>query len=172
MLYESSYYGIVQMDDVIEHHGIKGMKWGIRRYQNPDGSLTSAGKARYGYSGKVPNKRKRFSEKMYRKYGLVDTPENKDAAWDNASEMAWKGASNKELGKYLKENGMLNEAISEHMPKDRVYLNDIQLATDKAIAELKLYDSMRERASKSFKGDGKFYKQNVARSQSEFDKKR
>ena len=27
------------------HHGIKGMKWGIRRYQNKDGSLTAKGKA-------------------------------------------------------------------------------------------------------------------------------
>lgn len=35
-------------EDDIEHHGILGMKWGIRRYQNKDGSLTSAGKARYG----------------------------------------------------------------------------------------------------------------------------
>lgn len=26
------------------HHGIKGQRWGIRRYQNPDGSLTSAGR--------------------------------------------------------------------------------------------------------------------------------
>ena len=30
------------------HHGILGMKWGVRRYQNADGSLTSAGKKRYG----------------------------------------------------------------------------------------------------------------------------
>lgn len=29
------------------HHGIKGMKWGIRRYQNKDGTLTAAGKKRY-----------------------------------------------------------------------------------------------------------------------------
>lgn len=29
------------------HHGIKGMKWGIRRYQNKDGSLTAAGRKRY-----------------------------------------------------------------------------------------------------------------------------
>ena len=29
------------------HHGIKGQKWGVRRYQNPDGSLTAAGKERY-----------------------------------------------------------------------------------------------------------------------------
>ena len=31
----------------LQHWGIKGMKWGVRRYQNKDGSLTPAGKKRY-----------------------------------------------------------------------------------------------------------------------------
>ena len=31
----------------LQHWGIKGMKWGVRRYQNSDGTLTAAGKKRY-----------------------------------------------------------------------------------------------------------------------------
>ena len=35
-------------NNVLGHSGIKGQKWGIRRYQNEDGSLTEEGKKRYG----------------------------------------------------------------------------------------------------------------------------
>lgn len=31
----------------LQHHGIKGQKWGVRRFQNTDGSLTAEGKKRY-----------------------------------------------------------------------------------------------------------------------------
>ena len=33
--------------DELKHYGIKGMKWGVRRFQNSDGSLTADGKKRY-----------------------------------------------------------------------------------------------------------------------------
>ena len=35
------------MSDELRHYGVKGMRWGVRRYQNYDGSLTAAGKTRY-----------------------------------------------------------------------------------------------------------------------------
>lgn len=38
------------MSDYISHFGVKGMKWGIRRYQNRDGTLTPEGRKRYGRS--------------------------------------------------------------------------------------------------------------------------
>lgn len=38
------------MNNHLYHHGIKGQKWGIRRFQNEDGTLTPAGIKRYHYN--------------------------------------------------------------------------------------------------------------------------
>ena len=45
----------IKINDILPselyHSGVKGMKWGIRRYQNEDGTLTDAGKVRYNPDG-------------------------------------------------------------------------------------------------------------------------
>lgn len=56
----ASRYMIVTADsdyNYLSHHGIKGQKWGIRRFQNADGTWTGAGKNRYGDLSKYKNKR-------------------------------------------------------------------------------------------------------------------
>lgn len=49
-------------NDHIEHFQIKGAKWGVRRFQNHDGSLTPAGRERYGY-GKGSKKKSKNTSK-------------------------------------------------------------------------------------------------------------
>lgn len=51
----------------IAHHGIKGQRWGIRRYRNDDGSLTDLGKKRYANDAKKFNKAYSETEKKYSK---------------------------------------------------------------------------------------------------------
>ena len=51
------------MDNQLYHWGIKGMKWGVRRYQNKDGTLTAAGQKRYERDQRE-NKSKKKGEKV------------------------------------------------------------------------------------------------------------
>lgn len=48
--WREEFYASDYGSEYLMHHGIKGQKWGLRRYQNEDGSLTEAGKKRYGDS--------------------------------------------------------------------------------------------------------------------------
>ena len=54
----------------LEHHGIKGQRWGVRRYQNEDGSLTSAGRRRASIvsTNKTPYERKK--EEYANRHGI------------------------------------------------------------------------------------------------------
>ena len=49
------------------HWGIKGQKWGVRRYQNPDGTLTAAGRKRYGAEGETGEEKPAYAPKAPKK---------------------------------------------------------------------------------------------------------
>lgn len=65
------------LSKVIYHWGVKGMKWGVRRYQNSDGSLTPAGKKRYSDSPSSttsPSKKKPASSQKSDKKDEKEAP--------------------------------------------------------------------------------------------------
>lgn len=64
-------------EDELAHHGILGQKWGIRRYQNEDGSLTEAGKKRYA---REQEKEERIAQRKEAGSGKLFTDNNSKAA--------------------------------------------------------------------------------------------
>ena len=120
--------------DELYHHGIKGMKWGVRRFQRKDGSLTSAGKKRYLDDPSVTSsKAKMESDRV--KQRLANAEYNK--AYNKASYIPTK--SNRQA---------LNKAYADKIKADSEYRRSkFDYGTNKEAARLR--ESGKEIKNKS-----------------------
>lgn len=85
----------------LEHTGVPGMKWGIRRFQNKDGSLTSAGKKRYKEIAKERVSKMSDAE-LDRKYNRIIKETNYLRAEQQYLDITSKKKGKSLLGKALK----------------------------------------------------------------------
>lgn len=101
----------------IYHHGILGQKWGVRRFQNPDGSLTEAGKKRYGKQiEKAYTNSKTSSENRQ----TVRYEMNKELASSKESQLYEKALNDRDYDyQFLRalEKGMSNKEAVEYATK-------------------------------------------------------
>lgn len=120
---------------VLEHSGIKGQKWGIRRYQYEDGSLTEAGKKRYTKTIYSYTKNKERSDKYTAK---ANKYKYKAGTWvarmgngNLGQRRLLKAAKNER--KALKATTKADKAksrLSNYMKKNNLTIDQIRAALD------------------------------------------
>ena len=107
-------------ESYLVHHGILGMKWGIRRFQNEDGSLTSEGRRRYKYDVEGSKNKYILAKNSYNKEKSVNNKIKMDLAKDEY-------VNNKIKEKLSKENG-----ITDHRRKLESYFKDQGMTNEEA----------------------------------------
>lgn len=102
-------------NDQLQHWGIKGMKWGVRRYQNKDGTLTAAGKKR-----------------MYREQFDMESKERKERKKYTADTNRWvkedmeRSKSLADSGKRLSEDlKRVNDKAIKNTPRQQLDLSNM-----------------------------------------------
>lgn len=106
-------------EDTLSHHGVFGMKWGVRRFQNADGTLTERGKRKAARTAK--SKIKSAAATYYAKTGLKgDYKENSMYAYTSnirakglnkkAKKLATKAKNAKALGNLAKSERLQNKS--------------------------------------------------------------
>lgn len=102
MLYDD----LVQPGEYICHHGIKGQRWGIRRYQNEDGSLTELGRKRLGMD------ESKVSDRLSRDSDIIIKKGTKINRW--VSDSLYEDDYIDELNKFRKTHNGKNPSNSEY----------------------------------------------------------
>lgn len=115
-----------ETNNTLYHHGVKGMRWGVRRYQNKDGSLTAKGKKRY--AKELYSEMEKNDSKLYRT--------------DYRTAIKNKLASDKRVKEYVSKNHMEYKKLLKEW-------NDTQDKIDEKYASTDVYKRAYKKAIKN-----------------------
>jgi hypothetical protein len=116
-------------DIYLEHHGIKGQKWGIRRFQNPDGSLTEAGEKRYNAKGAKGIKG--FDQDAYERHQQSERMKRPSRVSDEQVKKAYQKM--RESSKTIEEAGKRVARWNEARDKGRYELDFLEAVQNSGI---------------------------------------
>lgn len=116
------------------HHGIRGQKWGVRRYQNYDGSLTTAGKARIAGDGQGFKARMKIRGQNFvnTHKDIINSTKAAKGIVNKASELVGHGR-----GETVARNQMYTQERLKNASKTRLgkHLHDVSAYNQKSMAE-------------------------------------
>lgn len=92
----------------LSHYGILGMKWGVRKYQNADGTLTEAGKKRYGTVDKFNEVKAQKQERSARRKQVLVKTAKVAAGVGKAAALGYMGYKQLMTGQYA---GAINSGV-------------------------------------------------------------
>lgn len=122
----------------LQHHGIPGMKWGVRRYQNKDGTLTPAGKRREAKLDKQMAKQARKYHELKSKKLIKKTSNKKDEPEDIHKKKNVNNMSDDELRTKASRLELENRYVSAITTYDR--LNPKQVSKGRAFVDKVMKD--------------------------------
>lgn len=117
------------------HAGVKGMKWGVRRYQNADGSLTEAGKRRY-----ARDQRENAGKKKGDKVGQADPDRWVREDTERSKRLAESGSHLTNELKRANDNSLRNSRKREKMDLSNMTDQEMRNQINRALLERQYND--------------------------------